>query len=325
MIIMANLTVVEAINAALKGEMQRDKSVVLLGEDVGRDGGVFRATDGLYRLYGESRVIDTPLSELGIVGTSIGLALGGMRPVVEIQFDGFVFGAFDQVISHLGRIRNRSRGRFSCPLVIRIPYGGGIKALEHHSEAPETYFSHIPGIKVVIPSNPYDAKGLLISAIRDPDPVIFFEPKRIYRAIREEIPDNEYTVPIGKADIKKEGSDITIITWGSMVRTCMDVAGKSDKSVEVIDVRTISPMDTDTIINSAKKTGRVIIVHEAPRSFGAGAEISARISEDAILSLKAPIIRVTGYDVVTPYPKIEDYNLPDPFRINRAIKQIMEF
>ncbi len=322
---MANLTIVEAVNAALKQEMERDKSVIVLGEDVGKDGGVFRATEGLYRLYGENRVIDTPLSEVGIVGTSIGLALGGMKPVAEIQFDGFIYSAFDQVVSHLSRIRNRSRGRYSCSLVIRAPYGGGIKALEHHSETPEAYFAHVPGIKVVIPSNPYDAKGLLASAIRDPDPVIFFEPKKVYRAIRDEVPDESYTVPIGQAAVKKEGSDVTIITWGSMVRTCIDTANNSDASVEIIDVRTISPLDTDAILNSVKKTKRAIIVHEAPRSFGVGAEISARINERAILNLEAPILRVTGYDVTVPYPKTEDYYLPDAFRIQRAIKQIMEF
>jgi pyruvate dehydrogenase E1 component beta subunit len=322
---MTELTFVEAVNFALKQEMRRDKSIVILGEDVGRDGGVFRATDGIQRLYGESRVIDTPLSELGIVGASLGLALGGMKPVAEIQFDGFVYGAFDQVISHISRMRNRSRGRYSCPLVIRIPYGGGIKAIEHHSETPETYFSHVPGIKVVMPSGPYDAKGLLLSAMRDPDPVIFFEPKKIYRSFREDVPDGDYTVPIGQAAVKKEGTDVTLISWGSSVRTCLEAANSSDKSVEVVDLRTISPMDTDTILNSVQKTGRVLIVHEAPRSFGAGAEVSARIAERSILNLKAPIMRVTGYDVTTPYPKLEDYNLPDAYRISRAISKIMEF
>ncbi|MCX6816090.1 MAG: alpha-ketoacid dehydrogenase subunit beta [Candidatus Aenigmarchaeota archaeon] len=324
---MTTMNIVQAVNLALREEMERDDKVLVLGEDVGKNGGVFRATEGLFQLYGEDRVIDTPLSELGIVGTSIGLALGGMKPVAEIQFDGFIYGGFDQIVSHMSRIRNRTRGRFNCHLVIRVPYGGGIKALEHHSETPEVYFAHVPGIKVVIPSTPYDAKGLLTAAIRDPDPVIFFEPKRIYRAIKEDVPETDYTVPIGKANVRKEGNDVTLIAWGSMVRTCMDAAEKmkGEADCEVIDVRTISPLDTETLLASAKKTGRVVIVHEAPRSFGVGAEISARISEREILSLEAPIVRVTGYDVVTPYSKLEDYYIPDSFRVVRAIKQVMSF
>jgi len=324
---MVNLTLVQAITLALREEMERDDRVILLGEDVGKDGGVFRATEGLYQLYGDSRVIDTPLAELGIVGVSVGLALGGMRPVAEIQFDGFVYEAFDQVVSHLSRMRNRTRGRYNCHVVIRVPYGGGIKALEHHSETPEAYFAHVPGIKIVIPSTPYDAKGLLTAAIRDPDPVIFFEPKRIYRAIREDVPEGDYTIEIGKANVRREGSDVTIVTWGSTVRACLDAAEKlkDEANCEVIDVRTISPLDTESILNSVKKTGRVIIVHEAPRSFGVGAEISAEINEKELLSLEAPVIRVTGYSVVTPYPKLEDYYIPDSFRVMRAVRQVMNF
>ncbi len=326
MISMTALTIVQAVNLALRQEMQRDPAVMVLGEDVGHDGGVFRATDGLLKEFGETRVVDTPLAELAIVGVSIGLAVNGMKPVAEIQFDGFVYGAFDQITSHLARIRNRSRSRYSCHLVVRMPYGGGIKALEHHSEAPEAYFAHTPGIKVVIPSTPYDAKGLLISAIRDPDPVIFFEPKRIYRAIREEVPDNNYIVPIGEAKIRKSGDDVSVITWGSMVRPCLEAAEQTkDGSVEVIDVRTISPLDSQTILTSVKKTGRAIVVHEAPKSFGVGAEIVARINEHELLSLEAPVIRVTGYDVPTPYPKLEDYYLPNAERVYKAIQQILSF
>jgi pyruvate dehydrogenase E1 component beta subunit len=323
---MAALTIVQAINLALRQEMQRDPTVMVLGEDVGRDGGVFRATEGLFKEFGENRIVDTPLAELAIVGVSIGLAVKGMKPVAEIQFDGFIYGAFDQITSHLARIRNRSQSRYNCHVVIRMPYGGGIKALEHHSETPEAYFAHVPGIKVVIPSTPYDAKGLLISAIRDPDPVIFFEPKKIYRAIREEVPENDYTVPIGQAKIRKAGDDVTLITWGSMVVPCLEAAEHTKNgTVEVIDVRTISPLDTDTIITSVKKTGRAIVVHEAPKSFGVGAEISARINERALLSLEAPILRVAGYDVPTPCPKLEDFYLPDVERISKAIQQVLSF
>lgn len=326
MIKIAALNMVQALNMALREEMQRDDSVMILGEDVGRDGGVFRVTEGLYELFGQDRVVDTPLAELGIVGTSIGLSLGGMKPVAEIQFDGFVYGAFDQIISHLARIRNRSRSRFNCHVVVRMPYGGGIKALEHHSETPEALFSHIPGIKVVIPSTPYDAKGLLKAAIRDPDPVIFFEPKKVYRAIREEVPDSDYVIEIGKANVRKEGDDVTVVTWGSPVKTVMETTDKmTDISTEVIDLRTISPMDSQTILQSVKKTGRVVIVQEAPRSFSASSEIAARIAEKELLSLEAPIMRVAGYDVPVPYPKLEDYYLPSVARIEKAIRDTANF
>ena len=256
MINMAIMTMVQAINATLKQEMERDDAVIVLGEDVGRDGGVFRVTDGLIDIFGPDRLIDTPLSELGIVGTSIGLALGGMKPIAEIQFDGFVYSSLDQIISHMSRIRNRSRGRYKCPMVLRFPYGGGIKAIEHHSEAMEALFAHIPGIKVVIPSTPYDAKGLLTSAIRDSDPVIFMEPKRVYRSIKEDVPENDYTIEIGKASVRKEGNDVTLIAWGSMVKTALETVEKiNDVGVEVIDLRLIISM-----INLINNTSVAIIV-----------------------------------------------------------------
>ena len=322
---MAKLNMVEAINLALHQEMKKDKKVVVLGEDVGIDGGVFRVTEGLYKKFGRERVIDTPLAESGIVGISIGMAVNGLKPVAEIQFEGFMAPAFDQLVTHASRIRNRSRGRFTVPMVLRTPYGGGIKALEHHSEAPETYYIHIPGLKVVMPSTPYDAKGLLISAIRDPDPVIFFEPKKIYRAIKQDVPEKEYSIPIGKANVVKEGNDATLITYGSLVRTSLKTVENLSESVEVIDLRTLKPLDTETIINSVSKTGRVVIVHEAPKTLGLGAEISALINEKALLSLEAPVERVTGFDVVVPLPKTEHYYFPDEKRIQKAIKKVMEF
>ncbi|MBI2671781.1 alpha-ketoacid dehydrogenase subunit beta [Candidatus Woesearchaeota archaeon] len=324
---MANLNIVDAINLGLKQEMQKDKRVVIFGEDVGKDGGVFRVTDGLQKLYGIKRVFDTPLCESGIVGMAIGMSAFGLRPVAEIQFEGFSYPALDQLITHASRIRNRSRGRFSCPLVIRCPWGGGVKALEHHSEAPETYYIHTPGLKVVIPSTPYDAKGLIVSAIRDENPVIFFEPKKVYRAIKEEVPEKEYTIPIGKAKIAKEGSDVSVITYGSSVRDCLKVAETlQDKyNLEVIDLRTLSPLDTDSIINSVKKTGRAVIVHEAQKTLGLGAEIIARINEKALLSLEAPVERVTGYDIIVPLPKREDLNRPTEKRIIKAIEKVMNF
>ncbi len=325
---MAKLTIVEAVRDALDAELARDEKVIILGEDVGVDGGVFRATDGLQKKYGERRVIDTPLAESGIVGTSIGMAIQGLKPVCEIQFDGFTYPAFDQLFSHAARIRNRTRGKITCPLVLRFPYGGGIRALEHHNESPESYFIHTAGLKVVIPSNPYDAKGLLISAIRDPDPVIFMEPKRIYRAIRDEVPDKPYTVEIGKANIVREGTDVTLIAWGAMVRECVktaDVSAAKGVRAEVIDIRTLSPCDWDTILGSVQKTGRAVVVHEAPHTLGFGAEIAARIQEKLLLYLKAPVQRVTGYDTPFPYFKLEDVYLPGPNRIGKAIEQVMNF
>ncbi len=323
---MTILTIVEAINLALKQEMKKDKTVLIMGEDVGKDGGVFRVTEGLYEQYPE-RVFDTPLAESGIVGTAIGLAAGGYKPIAEIQFEGFIFPAIEQIINHAARIRNRSRGTFTCPLVIRSPIGGGIKALEHHSESPETYFIHAPGLKVVMPSTPYDAKGLMISAIRDPDPVIFFEPKKIYRAFKQDVPEEEYTIPLGKARIIQEGNDITLISYGAMIRTCQKAIAniKDHASVELIDLRTLKPLDKETILASVQKTGRCIIVHEAPRTLGFAAEISSIIMEEALLSLKAPVERVTAPDVLVPLAKLEEYYQPNEKMIVTAIEKVMSF
>ena len=322
---MPAMTMVEALNLALKQEMSKDKSVIVLGEDVGIDGGVFRVTEGLYKKFGPNRVIDTPLAESGIVGTSIGLALGGLKPVAEIQFSGFIYPALDQLISHASRIRNRSRGQFNIPMVVRAPYGGGIRALEHHSESMEALFIHPPGLKVVMPSTPYDAKGLLVSSIRDPDPVIFFESEKLYRSIKQEVPTKEFSIPLGKAAIRKEGSDITIITWGAMTVPALSAAAKSNYSIEVIDLRTLSPFDIETVINSVKKTGRAIVVHEAPRTAGLGAEIVAQINEKALLDLQAPVERVTGYDTIFPLAKLENYYLPDVKKVTEAIERVMKF
>ncbi len=321
------INMVDAINLALKQEMKKDKRVVLLGEDVGKEGGVFRVTAGLQKLYGKERVVDTPLSESGIIGTSIGMAVTGLRPVPEIQFCGFIYPAFNQIISHAARIRNRSRGRFNCPMVIRLPYSGGIRALEHHSESMEGLFAHIPGLKVVIPATPYDAKGLLISSIRDEDPVLFMEPKRMYRAIKQEVPEQEYTIPIGKANVVQEGNDVTVIAYGSMLREAQKAVAEiqSNVSCEVIDLRTIKPMDTETIIKSVKKTGRCVVVHEGPRTCGVGAEIIARINEKAALELEAPVERVTGFDTVFPYFQNENHYLPEQHRIVNAIKKVVDF
>jgi pyruvate dehydrogenase E1 component beta subunit len=319
---------VEAINLGLREEMERDSRVIVLGEDVGKEGGVFRVTDGLQQRFGADRVVDTPLAETGIVGTAFGLAVNGLHPIAEIQFEGFLYPCLDQINNHIGRIRNRSRGRFTCPLVIRTPYGGGIHAPEHHSDSPEAILAHIPGIKVVIPSTPYEAKGLLLSSIRDPDPVLFLEPKRIYRAIREEVPEGDYTIPLGKARLVQEGKDVTIVAWGAMVREALNAAQelKEDKvDVEIIDLRTISPMDVQAIITSIRKTGRGVIVHEAPKTCGLGAEIIALINEKALLSLQAPIERVTGFDIPVPLPKTEHYYLPNPKRIATAVKKVMSF
>jgi len=325
---MPRLNMVEAINLALREEMERDDRIIILGEDVGREGGVFRVTDGLQARFGEERVVDTPLAETGIVGTAMGMALYGLRPIAEIQFDGFLYPCLDQITNHIGRIRNRSRGRFTCPLVIRVPYGGGIHAPEHHSESPEAILAHTPGIKVVIPSTPNEAKGLLLSSIRDPNPVIFLEPKRIYRAIREEVPEGEFTIPLGKARMVQTGRDVTVIAWGAMVREVLTASEelKGEKiDLEIIDLRTISPMDVDSIIASVKKTGRAVIVHEAPKTCGLGAEIIALINEKAFLSLQAPIERVTGFDVPVPLLKSEHYYLPNPKLIASAIKKVMSF
>jgi len=325
---MARLSMIEAINAAFHEVMARDDRVLILGEDVGVDGGVFRATVGLIEKFGPMRVVDTPLAESSIVGTAIGMAINGMRPIAEIQFEGFMFKAFDQVYSHASRMRRRSQGVYGVPLVIRAPYGAGVRALEHHSDAPEAIFCHVPGLKVVIPSTPSDAKGLLISSIEDPDTVIFLEPKRLYRLFKEEVPDGDHRVPLGKARLVRKGDDITLITYGGMVQICERAADHVDNEgvqAEVIDLRTVWPFDIDAIIESVNKTGRLIIVHEAPRSFGVGAEIAALVAERCLLSLQAPIKRVTGYDIVPPLSKLEDYNYPDPERVIRAIHETMQF
>ncbi len=323
---MPQMTLVQAINDALKTEMRRDPTVIVMGEDVGVNGGVFRATENLLKEFGPDRSIDTPLAESGIVGTAIGMALYGLKPVAEIQFDGFLPPAFDQIVSHAARLRWRSRGRFHVPLVIRVPYGGGIRALEHHSEAPEAYYVHTPGLKVVIPSNPYDAKGLLIAAIRDPDPVIFFEPKRLYRAFRQEVPEGDYTVPLGKAKVIREGSDVTVISWGAMVRVCLPAIEQLEGvSVELIDLRTLSPLDIETILNSVTKTGRVVIVQEAPRTCSLSSELTALINERSLLQLQAPVARVTGYDTHMPYLSMEQYYLPDAGRVKKGIERVLSF
>jgi pyruvate dehydrogenase E1 component beta subunit len=320
---MATLNMVQALNMALKEEMERDKSVVVLGEDVGKDGGVFRVTDGLFDRFGPERVVDTPLAETGIVGAAIGMAVYGLKPVAEIQFMGFIYSVIEQLFSHAARIRARSRGRFTCPLVIRTPYGAGVKALEHHSESTEALFCQMPGVKVVVPSSPSNAKGLLISAIRDPDPVVFLEPTRLYRLIKEEVPEADYTVPLGKARTVRQGKDVTVIAWGSMLHRTLQAVEGFD--AEVIDLMTLSPFDEETVLQSAKRTGRVVIVHEAPSTGGLGAEISATIAEHAMLHLKAPIVRITGYDVVMPLPKLEDYYLPTIEKIRKGIETVLKY
>ena len=326
---MARLNIVEAIDQALQQEMQADPWMVIMGEDVGKDGGVFRVTDGLAERFGTDRVIDTPLAESGIVGMAIGMAIAGYHPVAEIQFFGFSYPAYDQLVSHASRMRNRSRGALTVPLVVRMPYGGGIRALEHHSESMEAVYAHVPGLKVVIPSDPYQAKGLLLASIRDPDPVIFLEPARIYRAIKAEVPDAPYAIPLGKAEVMREGSDITVVTWGAHVRTCKEAAARLEAdgkyNVEVVDVRSLSPFDHETVVNSVKKTGRAVVVHEAPRTGGFGAEISAQIAERAILSLKAPVRRVTGFDTMPPLAKLEDYYQPSVDLVVDEIISAMEF
>lgn len=322
---MANLTLVQAINLALIQEMEKDDRVIVLGEDVGVNGGVFRVTEGLHKRFGPNRVVDTPLAESGIIGTAIGLAMGGLRPIPEIQFEGFLAPAYDQICTHAARMRARTRGAFTVPMVIRSPVGGGIHAPELHSDSPEAIYAHQAGIKVVMPASPYDAKGLLISAIRDPDPVLFLEPKRIYRAFREEVPEDEYTVDIGKARIVIEGDEMTMISWGAAVVQCLNAIEKSGRSVELIDLRTIDPMDTETIIESVKKTGRAVIVHEAPRSGGLGAEIASRIMELAFLHLEAPVQRVTGFDTLMPYYKQELEYLPEEPRIGQAIEELAAY
>ncbi len=317
---MAELTLVQAINQALAQEMERDERVVVLGEDVGRNGGVFRVTEGLQERFGEDRVVDTPLAESGIIGSAIGLAMNGMIPIPEIQFEGFLGPAYDQLVNHAARYRTRTRGAVTIPMTVRVPVGGGIHAPELHSDSPEAVYAHHPGLKVVMPASPYDAKGLLLSAIRDPDPVVFFEPKRIYRAFREEVPEEPYTIPIGKAKVVEEGSDLTIVSWGAMVVQCLEAMDQlpEDLSAELIDLRSIYPYDLETIAQSVRKTGRCVVVHEAPKTCGFGAEIAAAIQEECFLHLEAPVQRVTGFDTVMPYYKLELEYLPDAKRIAEA-------
>jgi len=318
---MANLTLVQAINLALVQEMEKDDRVIILGEDVGPNGGVFRVTEGLHKRFGAHRVVDSPLAESGIIGTSIGLAMAGLRPVPEIQFEGFLGPAYDQLCSHAARMRTRTRGAFTVPMTVRIPVGGGIHAPELHSDSPEAIYAHQPGMKVVMPSSPYDAKGLLVASIRDPDPVMFFEPKRIYRAFREEVPEDEYLIPLGQARVVCEGEQMTVVSWGASVHQCMQAIERTGRSIELIDLRTIYPFDMPTIEASVRKTGRCVIVHEAPKTCGFGAEISARIMERCFLHLEAPVQRVTGFDTIMPYYKLELDYLPDANRIARAIEE----
>jgi pyruvate dehydrogenase E1 component beta subunit len=318
------MTMVQALNLALLQEMEKDDSVIVLGEDVGVDGGVFRVTDGLVAKFGEQRVVDTPLAESAIAGVSIGMAVYGLKPVCEMQFDGFSYYAMHQLENHAARLRWRSQGRYHVPMVLRAPYGGGVRALEHHSESREAYWAHMPGIKMVIPSGPRNARALLVSAIRDPDPVVFYEPKAIYRAFREEVPEEEETIPLGQPQRVREGGDITLIAYGAMLRPALEAADelkqKDGVEADVIDLLTISPLDDELLAASARKTGRVVIVHEAPRSFGPGAEIVARLVEKSFFHLEAPVVRVTGYDVVIPLFSREKHYLPGAPRIVQAAR-----
>jgi pyruvate dehydrogenase E1 component beta subunit len=320
---------VQALNLALAQEMERDARVVLLGEDVGRDGGVFRVTDGLIDRFGPARVIDTPLAESGIIGTAIGMALAGLRPVAEAQFSGFSYLMFPQLEANAARLRQRSLGTWTVPLVLRMPYGGGVRALEHHSESREATFAHVPGLKVVIPSGPRNARALLVAAIRDPDPVVFMEPTRSYRAFREEVPDEEEVLPIGRAEVVQPGTDVTIVSWGAMLRPTLQAVEQSRVEhgihAEVIDLLTISPLDSDTIVESVRKTGRCVVVQEAPRSFGAAAEIVARINDEVLMHLQAPVARVTSPDITTPYFAREAHYLPGAHEIAHALRETAQF
>jgi 2-oxoisovalerate dehydrogenase E1 component beta subunit len=325
---MAETTLVGAVTMALAHALAEDESVVVLGEDIGVNGGVFRATQGLLERFGPERVIDTPLAELAIGGVSVGMAAAGLRPVAEIQFMGFIYPIVDQIVSHASRLRYRTRGRLSCPLVVRAPFGGGIHAPEHHSESTEAMFAHMPGLRVVIPSSPQRAYGLLLAAIRDPDPVIFLEPKRIYRAVKQEVADDGAALPLDTCFVLREGRDITLVTWGAMVKETLAAAetlSGEAVSAEVIDVATLKPLDADTILASIEKTGRCVIVHEAALTGGFGAEIAARIAESGLLSLQAPIERVTGWDTVMPLPRLEHHYLPSEARILAAARRVLAF
>jgi 2-oxoisovalerate dehydrogenase E1 component beta subunit len=325
---MPETTLVGAVTMALARAMEEDDAVVALGEDVGLNGGVFRATQGLLERFGRERVLDTPLAELAIAGVSVGMAAAGLKPVAEIQFSGFIYPAIDQIVSHASRLRNRTRGRLSCPMVLRAPCGGGIHAPEHHCESNEAMFAHMPGLRVVLPSSPQRAYGLLLAAIRDPDPVVFLEPARIYRAVRQEVEDDGQALPLDTCFVLREGSDVTLITWGAMVRETLaaaEVLAAEAVSAEVIDVATLKPLDFDTILASIEKTGRCVIVHEATLTGGFGAEIAARIAEKGLLSLQAPLERVTGYDTVMPLPKLEHHYLPSEARILAAARRALAF
>ncbi|MDE1870819.1 MAG: alpha-ketoacid dehydrogenase subunit beta [Candidatus Micrarchaeota archaeon] len=315
---------VGALNDALGTILKENDRSIILGEDVGKDGGVFRVTDGLQERFGPRRVVDTPLAESVIIGASIGMALGGMRPMPEIQFAGFMYMGFDQLINHAARYRSRTRSKHTVPMVVRTPVSGGVRTLEHHSDSPEAYYSHIGGLIVVEPSNPYDAKGLLIRASRLDDPVVFLEPTKLYRLFKQEVPEEPYEVPIGKAGIVSEGDKLTVVTYGTMVPIVKDVVSKKGVSADIIDLRTINPIDEKTIIDSAKKTGRVVIVHEAELSFGVGAEIAARIAEKAIFELSAPVVRVGSPSFPYPFPGYEQYYVPNAAKISKAIDRVLQ-
>ncbi|MCP4867965.1 MAG: alpha-ketoacid dehydrogenase subunit beta [Proteobacteria bacterium] len=324
---MANMNIIGAVNSALDLALGADEDVFVFGEDVGKFGGVFRATDGLQDKYGEGRVFDTPLSEAGIIGTAIGMAIYGLKPVPEIQFSDFIFPAFDQIVNEMAKFRYRSGGQYTCPITIRTPYGGGIRGGHYHSQSPEAYFAHTAGLKVVIPSDPYTTKGLLLASIDDPDPVIFLEPKRVYRASKGEVPEGHYTLPLGKCTIDREGTDVTIVAYGALLheaRKAADLLAENDVSAEIVDVRTLVPLDEETILESVRKTGRVVICHEAARTCGFGGELAAVISEKALLHLEAPILRVTGYDTPFPYTLEQQY-LPDAFKIFEACETTVDF
>ena len=325
---MSEINLVEAVNLALARAMSDDDNVVVLGEDVGANGGVFRATVGLQQRFGAARVMDTPLAESLIAGMSVGMAALGLRPVAEIQFMGFIYPALDQMVCHASRLRNRSRGRLSCPMVLRAPFGGGIHAPEHHSESTETMFAHVPGLRVVIPSSPTRAYGLLLAAIRDPDPVVFLEPKRIYRLVRQNVEDDGRALPLDVCFTLREGTDVTLLTWGAMVHETLEsaeVLAGEGISAEVIDVATLKPLDAETILASVQKTGRCVIVHEAARTAGMGAEIAARLADDGLLSLMAPVKRVTGFDTVMPLPRTEEYYMPNTKRILKCVRELIEY
>tara|TARA_R110002072_G_scaffold1287_3_gene10433 strand:+ start:2285 stop:3265 length:981 start_codon:yes stop_codon:yes gene_type:complete len=324
---MSTMTLIQAITSALRDEMRRNDDICILGEDVGRNGGVFRATDGLQAEFGEDRVMDTPLCESGIIGAAIGMALYGMRPVPEIQFLDFIYPAFDQIVSELAKMRYRSGGEYSAPVVIRTPYGGGIKGGHYHSQSTEAYFTHTAGLKVVIPSNPYDAKGLLLTCLRQDDPVLFLEPKALYRKSKGDVPEIDYTVPLGQAATRREGSEITLVAWGAMVPVCVEAAERAEDdgiSCEVLDLRTLVPLDEEALLNSVKKTGRMIVVHEAQRTSGFGGELAAIVAEKALEYLEAPIKRVTGFDTPFPYT-LEDVYMPDVERVLRAVLETSRY